>query len=104
MGVTIEKFVVIASSSIVLPGVTIKEGALVAAHSSVSKDVEAQTVVAGSPAKYLFDVSKLILKDGSNEAAYPWRRHFQRGYPQEIVQKWRDEFSVNEVLLANKNQ
>ena len=37
--------------SIILPGVTIGEGAVVAAGAVVSRDVEPYTIVAGSPAK-----------------------------------------------------
>lgn len=43
----------IGSGSIVLPGVTIGDGAVVAAGSVVTKDVEAGAVVAGSPAKVI---------------------------------------------------
>ncbi len=93
MGVTVEDFVAIATMSIILPGVTVKKGALVGAHSSVNRDVEADTVVAGSPAKFICETSKVKLKDGSNESAYPWRKHFHRGYPKEIVAEWLKEFS-----------
>lgn len=43
----------IASRAIVLPGVAIKEGTVVAAGSVVTKDVEAWTVVGGNPAKFI---------------------------------------------------
>lgn len=92
-GVTVENYVAIATMSIILPGVTVKEGALVGAHSSVSRDVEPNTVVAGSPAKYICDTSSIKLKDGTNGSAYPWRRHFHRGYLPETVDKWIDEFN-----------
>jgi acetyltransferase-like isoleucine patch superfamily enzyme len=92
LGVTLEKYVAIATMTIILPGVTVKEGALVGAHSSVSRDVEADTVVAGSPAKYICDTDKIKLKDGSNKSAYPWRRHFHRGYLPETITKWLSEF------------
>lgn len=93
MGVTVEDYVAIATMSIILPGVTLREGALIGAHSSVSRDVEANTVVAGSPAKYICDTNKVKLKDGSGLNAYPWRRHFHRGYLPETVTKWIAEFS-----------
>ena len=95
MGVTIENYVAIATMSIILPGVTVREGALVGAHSSVSKNVEPNTVVAGSPAKFICETSKIKLKDGSNESAYPWRRHFHRGYLPEAISKWIDEFQTS---------
>lgn len=91
-GVTVEDFAAIATMSVVLPGVTIGCGALVGAHSSVARDVEKDTVVAGSPAKFICNTDKLKLKDGSGASAYPWRRHFHRGYPEEVVRGWLAEF------------
>jgi acetyltransferase-like isoleucine patch superfamily enzyme len=96
-GVSIRDFAAIATMSVLLPGVKIGEGALVGAHSSVSRDVADGTVVAGSPAKYICDASKLKLKDGSNRPAYPWRQHFHRGYPDAIVSKWLEEFGHHSI-------
>lgn len=93
LGVTVEDFVAIATMSVVLPGVTIRQGALVAAHSSVSRDVEADTVVGGAPAKFLCDTSKIKLKNSPETSAYPWRKHFHRGYPEAVVAEWLREFS-----------
>jgi acetyltransferase-like isoleucine patch superfamily enzyme len=45
----------ICSRSIILPGVTIGEGAVVAAGSVVSKDVAPWTLVGGNPARKLRD-------------------------------------------------
>lgn len=92
MGVTIEDYVAIATMSVILPGVTVHQGALIGAHSSVAKDVVADTVVAGSPAKYICETNKIKLKDGSNTSAYPWRRHFHRGYLPETILSWINEF------------
>ena len=50
----------VAGWSIVLPGVTIGEGAVVAAGAVVTKDVEPWTVVGGNPAKL---IKKRVLKD-----------------------------------------
>lgn len=49
--VTIEDHVWIASRVTILPGVTIGRGAVVAAGSTVTKDVPAMAIVAGTPAK-----------------------------------------------------
>jgi acetyltransferase-like isoleucine patch superfamily enzyme len=93
MGVTIDDFAAIATMSIILPGVTVGKGALIGAHSSVARDVAADTVVGGSPAKFICDTSKIKLKDGTGASAYPWRKHFHRGYPEEVVTCWLKEFS-----------
>lgn len=93
MGVTIEDYVAIATMSIILPGVTVKSGALVGAHSSVSRDVAAETVVAGTPARFVCEASAIKLKDGSGRSAYPWRYHFHRGYPESVVAQWLAEIS-----------
>lgn len=92
-GVTIEDFAVIATMSVILPGVTVKKGALIAAHSSVNKDVNPDTLVAGSPSKLICGTEMIKLKDGSGNQAYPWRRHFHRGYPEKAVAEWIKEFS-----------
>lgn len=49
--VVIEKDVWIGASCVILPGVTIGEGAIVAAGSVVTKDVASNTIVGGVPAK-----------------------------------------------------
>lgn len=97
MGVTIEDYVAIATMSVVLPGVKVRSGALIGAHSSVNKNVDSDTVVAGSPAKFICHTSKIKLKDGSGKNAYPWRSHFHRGYPEEVVAQWVTEFIENQL-------
>ena len=49
--VVLKKGCCIGMRSIIMPGVTIGEGAMVGAGSVVTKDVEPWTIVAGSPAK-----------------------------------------------------
>lgn len=56
--IEVEAHAWIAAQAVVLPGVTIKEGAVVAACGVVTRDVEAWTVVAGNPARL---VNKRIL-------------------------------------------
>ncbi len=57
--ITIKDNVWIATDAIILPGVTIGEGAVVAAGAVVSKDVEPWTVVGGNPARF---IKKRVLK------------------------------------------
>ena len=87
IGVTVEDFAVIATMSVILPGTTVAEGVLVGAHSSLKGETEANMVYVGSPAKKICTTSKIKLQD-SKENAYPWRKHFHRGYPIEIVKEW----------------
>lgn len=56
--VTIEDDVWIGANVVVMPGVTIHKGAIVAAGSCVNKDVEAYTVVGGLPAHFIKSVEK----------------------------------------------
>jgi len=51
----------VAAKAVILPGVTIGEGAVVGACSVVTHDVPSWTVVAGNPAK---EIKKRVLKDG----------------------------------------
>ena len=51
----------VAGWSIILPGVTIGEGAVVGAGSVVTKDVEPWSVVVGNPAKF---IKKRVLMNG----------------------------------------
>ncbi len=88
MGVTVERFAVIATMSVVLPGVRVGTGALVGAHSAVNRDVPPDTIVAGSPATEKGPASRVKLRDGSGRDAYPWRHHFHRGYPEDVVAGW----------------
>lgn len=51
--VHIEKHVIVGANSVILPGVTIGEGAVIGANSFVTKDCKPWTVYFGSPAKPL---------------------------------------------------
>jgi len=88
LGCIIEDYAAIATMSVILPGVTVGRCSLVGALSSVSKNVEPGTVVAGSPAKFICMAEKIKLKDGSGKSAYPWTTHFRRGYPNDVVASW----------------
>jgi len=83
-GVTIKKYAVISTSSVIMPGVVIGENALVGAHSVVTKNVDAEMLVMGSPAKVRCSVRDV--KDENGNQIYPWKDHLKeyRGYPWQI--------------------
>ncbi|MGP4109277.1 2,3,4,5-tetrahydropyridine-2,6-dicarboxylate N-acetyltransferase [Virgibacillus sp. L01] len=54
--VVIEDEVVIGANAVILEGVTVGKGSIVAAGSIVTKDVEPNTLVAGTPAKVLKEI------------------------------------------------
>jgi len=88
-GVCINRFAVIATMSVILPGVVIGEGALIGAHSMVNKNAEANMIYSGNPATKIGPTSRIKLSDGSRKAAYPWINHFMRGYPKEVLNQWK---------------
>ncbi|MBB1474343.1 acyltransferase [Shewanella sp. SG41-3] len=90
-GVTIEDYAVIATMSVVLPGSKIAEGVFIGAHSCIGGSTEKDMLYSGSPAKKIGLASKIKLKDGTKKPAYPWRKHFHRGYPQEVIEQWNNE-------------
>lgn len=59
--VTIEKHVLIGATSVVLPGVTLKEGSAVGSMSLVIKDTENWKLYSGIPVKILKDRKKNLL-------------------------------------------
>lgn len=49
--VRVKKHAIVGANTVILPGVTIGEGAVVGANSLLTKDCEAWTIYAGSPAR-----------------------------------------------------
>ena len=90
-GVVVEDYAVIATMTTILPGVRIGARSLVAAHALVNRDVAPDTIVSGVPAKSRGATSDVQLRDGSGPA-YPWMRHFHRGYPDAVVERWKREY------------
>jgi len=90
IGVTVEEFAVVATMSVILPGVVVGRDSLVGASSLVRKNVEPETIVAGNPAKVVASIHDVKSKaDGSN--VYPWRETFDRGMPWQGIgyEQWR---------------
>jgi carbonic anhydrase/acetyltransferase-like protein (isoleucine patch superfamily) len=87
----VEDFAVIATMTVVLPGVKIGKGALIAAHSALKSDAEPGMLYMGSPAEKICKTSKIRLQDGTRRPAYPWTAHFSRGYPEDVVNEWKTD-------------
>lgn len=66
--VKIEDNVFVFSNAIIMPGVTIHEGAIVLAGSVVTRDVDAYTVVGGNPAKFI----KNRIREIDYKSSYPY--------------------------------
>jgi acetyltransferase-like isoleucine patch superfamily enzyme len=83
-GVTVKEYAVIATASVILPGVVVGKNALIGAHSVVTKDVDEEMLVIGNPAKVKCSVRDI--KDENGNQIYPWRDHVKefRGYPWQI--------------------
>ena len=78
-GVTVEKFAVVCTGTVVLPGVHIGQDALIGAGTNLTKDVPEMSIVVGNPGKVIGSVTKI--KNEKGEQVYPWRYSFDRGMP-----------------------
>lgn len=90
-GAKLEDFVAVATMSVVLPGANVGRGALVGAMSVVRGNVPPDMIYVGNPGKTVGSTDRIRLRS-TGLPAYPWRRHFQRGYPETVVAQWRAEF------------
>jgi len=73
LGATVEDDVSIGANATILPGLRIGAGSLIGAGSVVTKNVEAGSVMAGSPASRLKGVDELVCFKGFYERPYVWR-------------------------------
>ena len=94
----VSSFAVIATMSVLLPGVKIGVGAFVGAHSLVSVNVKSEEIVSGNPAKSLGKVSRITLQDSVGLSAYPWSKRFRRDYPSNIHEIYLERLRLTESL------
>lgn len=94
-GVMLQDYAVIATLSVLLPGITVGRHALVGAGSVVNRDVPEHRLVAGNPARIIRRVEEIRDKETGRQM-YPWPRHFKTGYPQSVRQRWEKDFTNNE--------
>lgn len=92
VGPTIERYAAVGGRALLLPGVRIGSGSLVAAGSTVTRDVEPGRIVRGVPAKDVGPVEQVTWRDDRPGSPYPWWKHFRRGYPDAV--RWTDHGPV----------
>lgn len=80
VGVHVHSFAVVATNSVVLPGVEISSDSLIGAGTIVNRDVERYQVVVGNPGKPKGDIRNIKNRE-TGEFYYPWRYHFDRAMP-----------------------
>lgn len=80
VGVHVHSFAIVATGSIIMPGLDIGQDSLIGAGAIVTKSVEPYAVAVGNPAKTISDVRKVKNKI-TGEPAYPWREHFSNYMP-----------------------
>ena len=90
-GCSVGDFAVIATMSTVLPGREIGKDVLIGAMTLVKNNVPSSTIYSGVPGQVVGNIDKVKFKN-TGESVYPWRRHFHRGYPTQIVEEWKKEF------------
>jgi len=90
-GPEILDFAALGAGSIIFPSVKVGKDAVVGAGCVLRKNLPDGQVAVGNPARIIGEASKIKLK-GTNNPAYPWRLHFHRGYPKEIIDEWEKEF------------
>lgn len=82
--VKIDSLAVISINSLLMPGTKIGFGAFVSGSSVVKNDVAPGMCVAGSPAKPICKVTKMI--NLKHKIIHPWPNHFKDNYPEESHQ------------------
>nr|WP_315223141.1 acyltransferase [uncultured Flavobacterium sp.] len=93
----VEKIVIgdnvfLGAGAIILPGVNVGDGAIIGAGSVVTKNIDAYTVVAGNPAKFMCTVDEYIRKCEIRNVLFDTPDSFQNYYNNTLSQSEIDEF------------
>ena len=91
-GPKIDDYAVLGARCIIFSDVKVGRDAVVGAGCVLRQDLPDGQLAVGNPGKIIGSVTRVKIR-GSEKPAYPWRRHFHRGYPKEITQKWIKEFN-----------
>ncbi len=97
VGVHVYSFAIIATGSIIMPGLDIGQDSLIGAGAIVTKSIEPYAVAVGNPAKTVSDVRKVKNKI-TGEPVYPWREHFSNYMPWNKVgfDVWYDSLDLDQ--------
>ena len=68
--ITFERFTCVGVNSVVMPGVTLREGSVVGSNSVLTKDTEPWTIYVGSPAKAVKMRDKKVIQQYAKELGY----------------------------------
>lgn len=79
-GVHIHPFAIVATGSVILPGIDIQSDSLIGAGTIVNRNVEKYQVVVGNPGKVKGDIRDIVNRE-TGEKYYPWRYNFDRAMP-----------------------
>jgi acetyltransferase-like isoleucine patch superfamily enzyme len=80
VGVHVHSFAIVATGSIIMPGLDLGQDCLIGAGAIVTKSIEPYAVAVGNPAKTISDV-RMIKNKITGEPVYPWREHFGNYMP-----------------------
>lgn len=69
---TIQDYAIIGPHSVIMPKLTIGRGAIVGASSVVTKDVPAEKLVLGTPARVVSSIYDIQCKEDRSRKPYPW--------------------------------
>lgn len=96
VGVKVHSFAIIATGSIIMPGLDIGQDCLIGAGAIVTKNVEPYSVVVGNPAKSISDVRRIKNKI-TGKPVYPWRNNFDNYMPWDGVgfDAWYESLDIN---------
>lgn len=102
MGVHIHSFAIIATGTLIMPGIEIGQDALVAAGCIVTKNVNPYSVVMGNPGREKCDIRSIKSKI-TGEKIYPWRYNFKNYMPWEEsdFNMWYNSLTVDEKKEFN---
>jgi len=90
VGPEISDFASLGAGSIIFPGVKVGKDSVVGAGCVLREDLPDGQLAVGNPSRIVGSVSKVKIR-GTNLSAYPWRKHFHRGYTESIVKEWMKE-------------